>query len=219
LTIIFTSESITSMPSTISFRDSIRWIPDEASEPTDTVVLTGGKTGVFLDARFIKGSEELDWAFAGYRSTVIAEGKELIKFTHLIDSRTKDPSQMTDYGSNTELPDGTTLEKGEMVNPATGKMTSYEEIWRDETFDDGALFLRNVSSTIWYARIGSWQLALGRDFSGNFWAFQAHLLDLKWTTVHSTSGAVKLLPDDTSNWVEGKEVQWNGDQWLILEKA
>jgi len=27
------------------------------------------------------------------------------------------------------------------------------------------------------------------------------------------------LPDDTSNWVEGKEVQWNGDQWLILEKA
>lgn len=29
-------------------------------------------------------------------------------------------------------PDGTTLETGRMVNPATGKETDYEELWRDE---------------------------------------------------------------------------------------
>lgn len=57
------------MPATVSFRKSIRWIPDQASEPSDTVVLTGGKTGVFLDVRFLKDSNEIEWAFAGYRST------------------------------------------------------------------------------------------------------------------------------------------------------
>lgn len=126
---------------------------------------------------------------------------------------------MADYGSNTELPDGTTLEKGEMLNPATGKITPYEEVWRDETFDIGtALFLRNVSSTSWYARVGGWQLALGRDSVGKFWAFQARLLE-DWTIVHATSNVSALLPEDTSDWVEGEEVCWNGDQWLILEKA
>ena len=56
-----------SSSSIISFRESIRWIPDPASEPTNTVVLTGGKTGVFIDIRFLKDSSDLDWAFAGYR--------------------------------------------------------------------------------------------------------------------------------------------------------
>jgi hypothetical protein len=51
----------------ISHRLSIRWVPGEASEPTNTVVLTGGSTGVFLDVRFLKDTGELDWAFAGYR--------------------------------------------------------------------------------------------------------------------------------------------------------
>lgn len=57
------------MPPFVSLRLSIRWIPDDPSEPTDTVVLIGEKDGVFLDVRFIKDSNELDWAFAGYRST------------------------------------------------------------------------------------------------------------------------------------------------------
>lgn len=60
---------LSSMPASISFRQSIRWLPDGASEPTDTIVLTGFKTGVFLDVRFIKSTNDLDWAFAGYRSS------------------------------------------------------------------------------------------------------------------------------------------------------
>jgi Protein HRI1 len=53
----------------ISHRLSIRWLPGVASEPTNTVVLTGASTGVFLDVRFLKDSKKLDWAFAGYRYT------------------------------------------------------------------------------------------------------------------------------------------------------
>lgn len=60
--------------SSISFRDSIRWLPHEASEPTETLVLTGKDTNTFLDVRFLKESTELDWAFAGYREH---EGAEL----------------------------------------------------------------------------------------------------------------------------------------------
>ncbi|KIK59597.1 hypothetical protein GYMLUDRAFT_169498 [Collybiopsis luxurians FD-317 M1] len=207
------------MSSTISFRESIRWIPDEASEPTDTVVLTGGKSGVFLDVRFFKDSNGLDWAFAGYRST--EGGKELIKFTHLIDSRTTDPLQMVDYGSNTDLPNGTTLERGEMINPATGKMTEYEEVWRDEKSIGGTtLFLRNTTSTSWYARVGDWQLALGRDSAGHFWAFQAQLSDNEWMITHKTdvSDGIALLPEISEDWVEGVQVQWNNDKWIILER-
>jgi len=52
----------------ISHRLSIRWVPEEASEPTNTVVLTGARTGAFLDVRFFKETPKtLDWAFAGYR--------------------------------------------------------------------------------------------------------------------------------------------------------
>jgi hypothetical protein len=51
----------------VSHRLSIRWLPDEASEPTDTIVLTGARKGVFLDTRFFKANKALDWAFAGYR--------------------------------------------------------------------------------------------------------------------------------------------------------
>ncbi|KAJ3850627.1 hypothetical protein EV368DRAFT_44889 [Lentinula lateritia] len=207
------------MPATVSFRKSIRWIPNQASEPSDTVVLTGGKTGVFLDVRFLKDSNEVDWAFAGYRST----GEELAKFTHLIDSRTEDPSQVADYGSNTVLSDGTVLEKGEMMNPETGKLTAYEEVWQDESSDsDQAIFLRNVTNTSWYARVGHWQLALGRNSAGVFWAFQAHSIDEDWIVVHNlgvtASEKVTFLPEDTSHWAEGKVQEWNGDRWLVLEK-
>ncbi|KAJ3712299.1 hypothetical protein C8R42DRAFT_699382 [Lentinula raphanica] len=214
------------MPATISFRESLRWIPDPASESTHTVVLTGGKTGVFLDVRFFKQSNELDWAFAGYRSTVVVNNKEATRFTHLIDSRTKDPSQIADLGFNTALPDGTVLERGEMINPATGQNTAYEETWRDHDSQldgpelDKAIFLRNINSTSWYTRVGRWQLGLGRDPAGSFWAFQAELVDQEWRVHHRTgiTDDVKLLPEVETHWVEGKEVEWNEEKWQILEK-
>ena len=54
--------------SSVAFRKSIRWLPDPPSEPTHTVVLTG-PSGVFLDIRFLKDTpNEIDWAFAGYRT-------------------------------------------------------------------------------------------------------------------------------------------------------
>jgi len=53
--------------SSVSIRRYIRWLPYPPTEPTNTIVLTG-KTGAFVDVRFIKDTTILDWAFAGFRS-------------------------------------------------------------------------------------------------------------------------------------------------------
>ncbi|KAJ7145997.1 hypothetical protein C8R44DRAFT_756301 [Mycena epipterygia] len=207
----------------ISFRQSIRWLPDEASEPTQTIVLTALESGAFLDVRFDKENGKLDWAFAGYRSSV---GPNSTKFTHHIDSRTLNPLDVVDLGTNTPLPDGTTLEVGEMVNPVTGMVTGYEEVWRDEE-STTALFLRSVTSSVWRASVGdTWQLGLGRS-GGEFWAWQAarNGPGEAWRRRYSTAlgpgshdVTQAFLPEDggSENWEVGSTVEWLGERWEVL---
>ncbi|KAK7443661.1 hypothetical protein Landi51_09009 [Colletotrichum acutatum] len=131
----------------ISFREHIRWIPDEASEPTSTIVLTSPQRR-FVDLRILKqtptvdgvqdthGIERLEWGIAGTSSSSTRtddQGAEVrhSRWEHWIDSRTTDPENAADEGDMYEQPDGLTLEKGRMVNPATGTETDYEELWRD----------------------------------------------------------------------------------------
>ncbi|KAI9837154.1 MAG: hypothetical protein M1837_003115 [Sclerophora amabilis] len=49
---------------------------------------------------------------------------------HWVDSRTPNPAK--DEGDLWPQPSGSILEKGEMINPHTGKLTEYEELWADE---------------------------------------------------------------------------------------
>jgi hypothetical protein len=78
----------------------------------------------------------LDWAFAGTSSTEIKtepNGKQLVhsKWRHWVDSRHPAAEDVNDEGDMIPQTDGTTLERGSMVNPATGQMTPYEECWKD----------------------------------------------------------------------------------------
>ncbi|KAJ7248899.1 hypothetical protein B0H12DRAFT_713991 [Mycena haematopus] len=206
----------------ISFRESIRWLPEEPSEPTQTIVLTSLKSGAFLDVRFNKETGDLDWAFAGYR---FSSTPNSTKFTHHIDSRTLNPLHVVDVGANTPLPVGRTLEAGEMVNPATGIMTPYEEIWRDEDYDE-AVFVRNVAGSVWRAWVGPWQLALGRTPRSEFWAWQASKNGSgqeAWTRTFSTppmgsdSSEETYLPQDCQLWEKGSTIEWAGDHWVVLD--
>lgn len=52
---------------------------------------------------------------------------------HTIDSRFPDATAVKDEGIMTPTSLGRTSERGVMVNPATGVMTKYEELWRDIT--------------------------------------------------------------------------------------
>ncbi|KAK3679411.1 hypothetical protein LTR78_000972 [Recurvomyces mirabilis] len=136
------------MSPNISIRDSIRWLPDEADEPTSTLVLTSGENR-FVDIRILKGSENetksnlpvpllsgLDWAFAGFSHSELQHddnGKPYAHSTwqHWVSDRARNVDEVKDEGDMFEMPDGRTLEKGRMVNPATGQETDYEEVWRD----------------------------------------------------------------------------------------
>lgn len=53
------------MDNKISTRVSIRWLPDAASEPTDTLVFSVG--GWYMDLRILKEDGSIDWAMAGER--------------------------------------------------------------------------------------------------------------------------------------------------------
>ncbi|KAI7177906.1 hypothetical protein KC343_g13082 [Hortaea werneckii] len=144
------------MAPNISIRESIRWIPDPFSEPTSTLVLTTAAKR-FVDIRVLKDSSSsqdgstpiestdlkpfsaLDWAFAGTSSSSVGSPDENgnavahCEWRHWIDSRTEKPEDVVDEGKMYPIEgDGQrSLEKGSMVNPGTGRMTEYEEIWRD----------------------------------------------------------------------------------------
>ncbi|KAF4586483.1 hypothetical protein EYR38_010759 [Pleurotus pulmonarius] len=194
------------MPASISIRTGIRWMEinddegnngDEArwgewSEPTDTVVLTASN-GWFLDVRFLSHGGDLDWAFAGKRRV---EGK-ITKFEHMIDSRTADAATMVDEGENVEMEDGSIVERGKMINPATGTLMLYEEKWREEEGSEGLVIRRKGKEETWQAIVGDYQLALGRYQDGAFWAWQARKKDGVWERVHATKNA---MPED-SHWV------------------
>ncbi|KAJ9150318.1 hypothetical protein NKR23_g3728 [Pleurostoma richardsiae] len=131
----------------ISTRSHIRWLPDPASEPTSTLVLTSpGRR--FVDVRVLKPAlrddepknlspDQLDWAFGGTSESSQRDdghgGKVAHStFQHWVDSRAHAAEQIRDEGDMFPQPDGTTLETGKMVNPATGVETDYEEVWKDE---------------------------------------------------------------------------------------
>ncbi|ODV94330.1 hypothetical protein PACTADRAFT_86518 [Pachysolen tannophilus NRRL Y-2460] len=131
----------------VSKRVSIQWPPEDASEPTTTMVFTA-PSDKFVDLRPLKipqtEKEEkfpFEWAIVGYEQ-VLPENK--IQFHHTMDSRLVNeiyyakknnlllPSteDTPDIGHFTTLPNGDKREDGEMLNIATGKIQPYIEIWR-----------------------------------------------------------------------------------------
>ncbi|KAK4223022.1 hypothetical protein QBC38DRAFT_426283 [Podospora fimiseda] len=132
----------------ISIRESIRWLPDAASEPTSTIVLTSPERR-FVDIRILNPTtssdqnlplSRLDWAISGTSSSTPVTNPSIGQtyfhciWRHWINSRTTDVLNAADEGDNHPV-DGQpslTLEKGSMINPSTGLLTQYEEFWRSE---------------------------------------------------------------------------------------
>jgi hypothetical protein len=126
------------MPPYISTRAYIQWLPNPPSEPTSTQVLTSSQKH-YVDIRVIaeRPSKSVDpahveWAFAGHSASKVVNGKTLSQWYHWIDSKTSTPEEVVDKGEMLpEDAEGLALEKGAMVNPATGRMTEYVEGWQD----------------------------------------------------------------------------------------
>jgi hypothetical protein len=59
----------------VSIRISLRWLPDAASEPTDTVVFGVGT--YYIDLRVLKADTSIDWALAGERQVITNDPSKL----------------------------------------------------------------------------------------------------------------------------------------------
>ncbi|KFY17892.1 hypothetical protein V492_00308 [Pseudogymnoascus sp. VKM F-4246] len=109
------------MAARLSTRISLRWVPDEPEELTDTLVMNVG--GYFMDLRVNKADESIDWAMAGERQILSTNPR---KFP----GNSLGPSD-PDEGIFSPLPNGDDLETGSM--PCAHKndvVTDYEEVWR-----------------------------------------------------------------------------------------
>ncbi|KAF2718185.1 hypothetical protein K431DRAFT_315174 [Polychaeton citri CBS 116435] len=134
----------------LSHRKWIRWLPEEASEPTTTLVLTSPEKR-FVDLRVFKppkGNDEiedilplarLDWAIGGHSESESRNATDGTVYTHSkwhhwVSSRVpnSEVEGVADEGDMVVQQDGTVLEKGSMVNPETGTVGDYEEVWFDE---------------------------------------------------------------------------------------
>ncbi|KAL7921416.1 hypothetical protein ACQKWADRAFT_313998 [Trichoderma austrokoningii] len=230
----------------LSFRKFIRWLPDGASEPTSTLVLTSPEKR-FVDIRVLLpdgkdslADEEvlplsrLDWAMAGFSSsTVLSDGHSLSQWKHWIDSRAVDAPP--DEGHMYAQPDGlSTLEKGHMMNPATGKDTEYEEMWYDppasKTGGDKVVCVvlmmedDKAGKKGMFVRLGEWAQVFVRDGNG-----EADVVAERWEwrdddgkrwrrVVRLGDGERRLPCEEVLLDVGVKGEYWVGDEvWRVVE--
>lgn len=174
--------------------------------------------------------ERLDWAIAGTVASapITSPSGETIRratFSHWISSRAVDPSGVSDDGDMYPQPDGTTLEKGAMLNPDTGRITDYDELWDDVEPEKGevaAVLMVDIGAVkgmvVW---IGSFCQALVRDEGGvtlERWEKDA---EGSWARTVRVGGA-RELPCESI--VTGKvklekdgAVACQGDMWKVVE--
>lgn len=167
----------------------MRFLPQPAKELTSTLVLNaGGVSNLYTDFRPLLDDHSVcEWAFAGCKE-YFADGK--CTWSHEVDSRVVEEgvSPAPDVGHCRRLPNGDELETGEMVNPDTGDLCAYEEVWRDEDVAPGAnvvaLKLKDGSSVRGiFVQVGDLAQAIvqhPRGVSARRW----HFLD-SWRTVAS----------------------------------
>jgi len=136
----------------ISRRRYIQWEGEEPSEPTYTIVLTA-PSNQFVDIRILKPADQdafnrlseeklkrnlrLDWAFGGQTTSSRVEDSSKkptkCEWIHWVDNnvRYNEKAPMDAGIVYQHEEEGLSLEHGSMVNPATGKMTKYQEMWEN----------------------------------------------------------------------------------------
>lgn len=136
--------------------------------------------------------DRLEWGIAGTSSSsLVSDGKggevRHSRWEHWIDSRTTDPESAADEGDMYPQDGDLTLEKGRMVNPATGRECDYEELWRDVDpqptaaaardtecvvlkFEDGSTGARG--SVVWLGRFCQGISRVGEDVTAERWEWK-----------------------------------------------
>jgi hypothetical protein len=165
-------------PPSVSKRISIRFLSNKPQEKTATLVLnSGGSSNWYTDFRpYLDDPFNCEWAFGGVKK-YLPENK--CTWSHLVDNRAGTALPPLDVGRCEMLPNGDERETGEMLNPATRCVETYEEIWRDEEVLNGAKVVAaqlrhdEVVRGI-FIQVGHWAQAVVRtdsDVSARRWKY------------------------------------------------
>ncbi|KAF3941910.1 hypothetical protein ABW19_dt0203846 [Dactylella cylindrospora] len=201
----------------ISTRISISWAPSfTPTEPTDTLVLTG-KT-FFVDQRLTippsastsptpasdLSGYTVSWAFGGTRSSTPIPSKlghSKCQWKHLVSSR-ENVGEAVDEGIMQPHPnypndEEIALETGSMVNPDTGELTDYQEVWKDVVPEKGSRvefweysggYSVGEDDRGIIGIVGGYAIGVGRT-EGEFWTWRAVDVEKEgWRLVYEKGG-------------------------------
>ncbi|KAL1882134.1 hypothetical protein Daus18300_000619 [Diaporthe australafricana] len=180
--------------------------------------------------------DRLDWAFAGTSSSAQVtrmDGSETTRsvFDHWVDSRTTEPQLVRDEGDMTPCPGGLALEVGSMVNPATGLMTAYEELWYDKQPTSGGakapecvvfqLLDEPGAKRGQFIRLGPYAqgvLRVGNTFAAERWVWSEKLSRWEQTVkIGDNHGSFGFLIDDREPNTVGGQVEGSMGTWTVVE--
>ncbi|KZV75035.1 hypothetical protein PENSPDRAFT_647560 [Peniophora sp. CONT] len=157
----------------ISTRAGIAWNGGSLEEPTDTLVLTGNS--YFVDVRVLKTEKKLDWAFAGTKTSKPGPnpGETTSTWHHSIDSLHDAPVEDSGILWSDPTDPSRTLERGEMLNPASGQVEPYKEVWKDIDPPPGTrvAFVEKDDGSAMVGIIGARRL--GVSLRGSAWRLEA----------------------------------------------
>ncbi|KAL6359729.1 hypothetical protein LRP88_07152 [Fusarium phalaenopsidis] len=231
----------------ISVRKWIRWVPEEASEPTSTLVLTSpGRHFVDLRIYLPEGHQgpwtgqhdplplsRLEWGIAGVsistkRPDSTGKLTSYSAFHQWISSRTLTPELFSDAGFMYPQPNDLTLEKGSMLNPDTGVEGEYEELWHDvdptAVPDEGGVRVLVLQLHDDEHRTRGSVVRLGRHMQGFVRVGDEVALE-RWEWDEGWKRTVKIgeigLPCEKilkgENLSEGDVVDVEGKPWMVVE--
>ncbi|OIW25537.1 hypothetical protein CONLIGDRAFT_672557 [Coniochaeta ligniaria NRRL 30616] len=145
-------------------RISLRWVPGDAFEDTETIALN--VNGWFMDLRVVLADASLQWSRAGERRK-LKDDPLTFQWTRVIDST---GSAQPDEAHFKELPNGDDLEYGTFPKDGTTPVP-YEEIWRDVTEVDAkqsAWILQSVQDNTFLGRVGGIFLGMRQEQDHSF---------------------------------------------------
>ncbi|RDW95103.1 hypothetical protein BP5796_00866 [Coleophoma crateriformis] len=205
------------MAGLISTRLSLRWVPDEATEPTDTLVFNVGS--YFMDLRILKADQSIDWGMAGTRD-ILDQAPLKCRWNKVIDSLGEAGS--SDEGTFTKLPNGDDLETGSMPCPhKNDAVTEFEEVWK--TLEPSKEFrkawiVQSLDGMTFLGRIGDAFLGMRQSEDG-FGARREALENGAWKDIYVVGKvpSVKEFPDsvDASKWTIGQEFELGGVAFVV----
>jgi len=107
------------------------------------------------------------------------------------------------------------------MNPDTGKVMAYEEVWRDiPGSGTGYILLESVgeNNKTYIGRVGNYFQGIGTQGS-RVCAKRAEFKDGNWETTFSIGDGNFLPLFDEHNiiWKEGDEIECNGRLWKVLD--